>query len=125
MFTLGVPKLNVLNNAISNVANGMPLKDLTSDNSSSFSLGRMQYSKSLDTISNSENKIQKKWMGSRESSDVIQRKKRNAFGVNTISAPLSFTDSDNNNTVHQALSRTRNSGGGIPKIVTGSTNIYR
>jgi hypothetical protein len=125
MFTLGVPTLNVLNNAISNVANGMPLKDLTSDNSSSFSLGRMQYSRSLDTLSNSEQKLQKKWTGSRESSDVIQRKKRNAFGVNTISAPLSFTDSDNNNTVHQALSRTRNRGGGIPKIVTGSTNIYR
>jgi len=128
MFTLGGPKLRAINNGITNVPKGMPLKDLSSDNNASFAMGRMLYSKTIETVSTDADKTQKKWFGSRNSSDVVQRRKLNAIGGNSLnmsSSALSFTTTNNTNDVRQSLSKTRNSGGGVPKKVTGSTEIYR
>jgi len=128
MFTLGGPKLRAINNGITNVPKGMPLKDLSSDNNASFAMGRMLYSKTIETVSIDADKTQKKWFGSRNSSDVVQRRKLNAIGGNSLnmsSSALSFTTTNNTNDVRQSLSKTRNSGGGVPKKVTGSTEIYR
>jgi hypothetical protein len=128
MSTLGGPILKIINNGITNVPKGMPLKDLTSDNNSSFAMGRLSYSKVSDVITTDTQKIQKKWLGSRDSSDVIQRRKLNAVGKNSLnvnSNALSFTTTNNTNDARQALANARNSGGGIPKKVTGSTDIYR
>ena len=128
MFTLGGPKLNAINNGITNVKKGMPLKDLTSDNNSSFAMGRMLYSKTTETITTDEQKDQKKWFGNRDSSDVVQRRKLNATGENSLnmnSSAFAFTNTNNTNDARQALAKTRKSGGGIPKKVSGSTDIYR
>ena len=128
MFTLGGPKLKAINNGTTSVPKGMPLKDLTSDNNSSFAMGRMLYSKSTETITTDAQKMQKKWFGNRDGSDVVQRRKLNAIGENSLnmnSNTLSFTNTDNTNDARQALAKTRKSGGGIPKKVTGSTDIYR
>jgi len=127
MFTLGGPKLRAINNGITNVPKGMPLKDLSSDNNASFAMGRMLYSKTIETVSTDTDKTHKKWFGSRNSSDVVQRRKLNAIGGNSLnmsSSALSFTTTNNTNDVRQSLSKTRNSGG-VPKKVTGSTEIYR
>jgi hypothetical protein len=128
MSTLGAPILNSINNGITNAPKGMPLKDLTSDNNSSFAMGRMSYSKITETITTDTQKTQKKWFGSHDSSDVVQRRKLNAIGknsLNVIANPSSFTNTNNTNDARQALAKTRKSGGGIPKKVTGSTDIYR
>lgn len=128
MSTLGGPILHAINNGITLVPKGMPLKDATSDNNSSFAMGRMSHSKISETITTDTQKLEKKWLGSRESSDVIQRRKFNAIGKNSLninSNALSFTNTVNSNDARQALAKTRKSGGGIPKKVTGSTDIYR
>jgi len=128
MFTLGGPKLKAINNGTTSVPKGMPLKDLTSDNNASFAMGRMLYSKSTETITTDAQKMQKKWFSNRDGSDVVQRRKLNAIGENSLnmnSNTLSFTNTDNKNDARQALAKTRKSGGGIPKKVTGSTDIYR
>jgi len=128
MFTLGGPKLKAINNGTTSVPKGMPLKDLTSDNNSSFAMGRMLYSKSTETITTDAQKMQKKWFSNRDGSDVVRRRKLNAIGKNSLnmnSNTLSFTNTDNTNDARQALAKTRKSGGGIPKKVTGSTDIYR
>jgi hypothetical protein len=128
MSNLGGPILNAINNGTTNVPKGMPMKDLTSDNNSSFAMGRMSYSKISETITTDTQKMQKKWLGSRDSSDVVQRRKLNAIGknsLNIISNPSSFTNTNNTNDARQALANTRKSGGGIPKKVTRSTDIYR
>jgi len=125
MSILGGPISQIMNNAITDVPKGMPLKDLTSDNSASFAMGRMLYSKSTETITN---KAEKKWFGTRDSSDVVQRRKLNAVGKNSLnmnSGALSFISTNNTNDTRQALGKTRNLGGGIPKKVTSSTDIYR
>jgi len=128
MFTLGGPKLKAINNGTTSVPKGMPLKDLTSDNNSSFAMGRMLYSKSTETITTDAQKMQKKWFSNRDGSDVVQRRKLNAIGENSLnvnSNTLSFVNTNDKNDARQALARTRKSGGGIPKKVTGSTDIYR
>jgi len=128
MFTLGEPKLQALNNGSSSVPKGMPLKDLTSDNNASFSMGRMLYTKTTETITTDRQKAEKKWSGSRDSSDVVQRRKLNAIGKNSLninSNTFSFTNTNNTNDARQALAKTRKTGGGVPKKVTGSTDIFR
>jgi hypothetical protein len=128
MSTLGGPILKIINNGTTDVPKGMPLKDKTSDNNSSFAMGRIMYSKISETITTDTQKMQKKWFGSRDSSDLVQRRKLNAIGKNSLnidSNTFSFTNTNNTNDARQALAKTRSSGGGIPKKVTGSTDIYR
>jgi len=128
MSNLGAPILKALNNGTTNVPKGMPMKDLTSDNNSSFAMGRLSYSKTSEVITTDIQKTQKKWFGSRDCSDVVQRRKLNAIGKNSLninSNASSFTNTNNTNDARQALAKTRKSGGGIPKKVTGSTDIYR
>jgi hypothetical protein len=128
MFTLGEPKLQALNNGSSSVPKGMPLKDLTSDNNASFSMGRMLYTKTTETITTDAQKAEKRWSGSRDSSDVVHRRKLNAIGKNSLninSNTFSFTNTNNTNDARQALAKTRKTGGGVPKKVTGSTDIFR
>lgn len=126
-FELGPPKLNQLNNGISNYIKGMPFKDLTSDNNASFSMGRKRYTRSLDLQITDTQKQEKKWFVNRDSSDVIQRRKHNAIGIgslNSKSEVFSFKNTDDSNTERQARSRMRKTGSVVPKKVTGSTEIF-
>ena len=91
-------------------------------------MGRMLYTKTTETITTDTQKAEKKWSGSRDSSDVIQRRKLNAIGKNSLninSNTFSFTNTNNTNDARQALAKTRKTGGGVPKKVTGSTDIFR
>lgn len=126
--TLGAPIINTLNNGTSSVVKGMPLKDQTSDNNASFSMGRRKYGRGL-VLNKTENEKQvKKWFGSRDSSDVMEKRKLKAIGngsLNADSNTLSFTNTRDTNTARQALAKVRNSGSIAPKKVTHSTQIFK
>ena len=127
-FNLGPPRLNQLNNGTSNVVKGMPIKDLTSDNNASFSMGRKQYTRGLVLNLTETQKQEKKWSNNRDSSDVMQRRKQNAIGsgsLNEGSNTFSFKNTSDTNTARQAVSRTRKGGSVVPKKVTGSTEIFK
>ena len=127
-FNLGPPRLNQLNNGTSSVIKGMPIKDLTSDNNASFSMGRKQYTRGLVLKTSEAQKQEKKWSRNRDSSDVIQRLKQNAIGsgsLNENSNTFSFKNTKDTNVARQAVSRTRKGGSVVPKKVTGSTEIFK
>ena len=60
-----LPILQNNNNAILSDLKAMPLKDITSDGASSFTLGRMNYVRSYNSSQPNyiaSNNVQKKWM---------------------------------------------------------------
>lgn len=111
----------------------MPQKDLSSDNESSFVMGRRQYIRTLgvdttlvngnsrDTL---QNQVQKKWYGNssvRDSSKVMEKKVRNEIGNGSLNASkelMSFTETRDVNTRMDALRRVRNIGSSVPAIKT-------
>jgi hypothetical protein len=120
--------LTQINNAILTSTKAMPLKDLTSDNNSTFSMARKQYIRVLgeDTNFNVNTNIQKKWYGNssiRDSTKVIAKKIRNNVGngsLNYSNNNFAFVDTNHINTRFQALKRVRNSGFITPPIKTHS-----
>ena len=111
----------------------MPQKDLTSDNTSSFAMGRHEYVRTLgvDTTLINDNardtlrkQVQKKWYGNtsvRDSSRVMDKKVRNEIGngsLNASKAEMSFTETRDINTRMDALRRVRNIGSSVPAIKT-------
>lgn len=120
--------LTEMNNAILTSTKAMPLKDLTSDNYSTFSMARKQYIRVLgeDTNFNVNTNIQKKWYGNssiRDSTKVIGKKIRNTIGNGTLNYSknnFAFVDTNHINTQFQALKRVRNSGFTTPPIKTHS-----
>ena len=111
----------------------MPQKDLTSDNASSFAMGRHEYVRTLgvdttlingnarDTL---QKQVQKKWYGNssvRDSSKVMEKKVRNEIGNGSLNASkdsMSFTETRDVNTRMDALRRVRNIGSSVPAIKT-------
>jgi len=111
----------------------MPQKDLTSDNTSSFAMGRHEYVRTLgvdttlindkvrDTI---QKQVQKKWYGNssvRDSSRVINQRVKNEIGngsLNASKSEMSFTETRDVNTRMDALRRVRNIGSSVPAIKT-------
>jgi hypothetical protein len=128
--------LTGLNNGIG----AMPLKDLTSDNNSTFSMSRRLFTKALipprtnedaigetvvqrESLGMSNNRViidgaktplQKKWIGgNRDASSMIARKKMvNTSNMST--GPQSFVNVVDPNTARQALIRTRAGGARVP-----------
>ena len=103
-------KITRINNGILDTFKSMPLKDQTSDNDNSFSMNRTNFSKT--TPNTNFTHPNKKWYGqnnSRDSSSVVERRKKNAIGVslNLNSDPHSFTNIGDN-TQMQSLQRVRN-----------------
>ena len=111
----------------------MPQKDLTSDNTSSFAMGRHEYVRTLgvDTTLINGNvretlrkQVQKKWYGNtsvRDSSRVMDKKVRNEIGNGSLNASkdsMSFTETRDVNTRMDALRRVRNIGSSVPAIKT-------
>jgi hypothetical protein len=125
---LGGPIIKSLNNGTTDVLKGMPLKDLSSDNNSSFAMSRRRYGRALQlTTPTNDVYLEKKWYAPRDGASVIEKRKNSAIGIGTFNAnseTMSFTNIQDNNATRQALTRTRNAGSVVPKKVTGSTAIF-
>ena len=114
LFNQNTTIIQNINNGVLNSRYAMPQKDLTSDNDSSFAMGRQQYT-NTEPIS-----LGKKWYGSsstRDSSGIIQKKAIRAIGNGTLnleSKPMSFAGHNDINTTRDALIRVRNIGSAVP-----------
>jgi hypothetical protein len=121
--------LKEINNGILNTTKAMPQKSLTSDNDSSFAMGRKQYIRSVGvdtTLVNGsvyntlQNQVQKKWYGNssvRDSTKVMEKKVRNEIGNGSLNASkglFSFNETRDINTTMDALRRVRNIGCSVP-----------
>jgi len=117
---------------ITNVARGMPVKDLTSNGQSSFAMNRREY---MDTVvaDNKEREIQtyklKKFTGGcRDASDIVRRRRIAEIGVgslNTNEQPMSFVETKDTNTKREALRRVRAGGSYVvPNKCKSNTSIF-
>jgi len=114
-----VPR-NPMNNAELTGKNAMPLKDSTTDGSSSFSMGRMMFVRGKD-LKETDNK---KWYGNNADN---QRRAHNGHlhhrlnfpntVLNALGTATSFTTNNSINVQRQAVNRTRNGGATVPAKV--------
>ena len=119
--------LTAINNGALNSIKAMPQKDSTSDNTSSFSMGRQVF---IDTYSATNAQLsQKKWIGgNRDASQVTINYRNNQIGtgsVNANGALMGFTTYKDINVVDNALRRVR-SGGAVapPKKAESPSKTY-
>lgn len=122
------PKRTQINNGSTTIKGGMPLKESTSTNENRFSMGRHQYvhTNNTEVANTTEIIAKKKWMGNsnRDASSVAHRNRTHVIGYNSLNPSgneMSFTRS-NENTLKQALQRTRNKGYVVPPKVVANTN---
>jgi hypothetical protein len=146
------PILTELNNGILSGHFAMPMKDITSDNETTFSLNRRIYFRTFpkqipsvstninDTIERhalalSDNMIsiqgpktipQKKWIGGcRDASQIIKNRRISTTGaILSNTSPYSFKNISDNNTARDALIRCRSQGQVVPPKCTHSTTIF-
>ena len=140
------PILTEINNGIASTAKGgMPLKDLTSDNTASFSLSRKMFKSYVPkpnfsipqvgktviereslalsnkvVIDGGKTALQKKWIGgNRDASSMIRKRQmHNTAGIFSKTGPFSFTNVVDNNTAREARIRARADGYRVPPKVT-------
>ena len=107
-----------INNGTLNAVKAMPQKDSTSDGTSGFEMARRNYAKTLPATPNTvAQNLEKKWLGNRDSSTVMERRKATAVGLGTLNAgnqPLSFTTTKDVNVTRDALTRVRAGGAVAP-----------
>lgn len=99
----------------------MPIKDLTSDSSSSFSLRRKIFAKTSATTTGGGINPQKRWVGgsnSRDSSFISIKNTNTSIGGQSFNQPIISYHSVNPNAGSQALSRLRSSGSTVPPKVS-------
>lgn len=139
---LGPPIKTQTNNGILSFVHAMPMKELTSDNDSSFSLGRHTFSRilapsSLKTvvgnkmiqrqalglgskqviIDGPKTTLQKRWIGgNHDASDIIAKRRNRAIGqsVNPTATPQSFGSQRDVNVQRRARQRMRSQGSVVP-----------
>jgi hypothetical protein len=96
-----------INNSILTYANSMPLKDSTSDGTSTFSMGRIMHVNNVSQNSHPH----KKWIGgNRDASQIIKNQSISAIGNGTMNATNvqnSFVSNASKNVVNSALRKTR------------------
>jgi hypothetical protein len=142
----GLPTINQLNNGILSSTKAMPLKDITSDNESTFSRDRNVFIKSFQRpndfsisqttrsffqrrspaiqhgfiIDGPKSATQKKWIGgSRDSSTATSNRRIKSTGkIVLTSGEQSFTNPSDNNPRIEALARVRGGGYRVPPKVT-------
>jgi hypothetical protein len=112
-----------VNNGIASGQKAMPMKDSTSDGTSSFSLDRHNYSEALNVQTVSE--IQhKKWIGgNRDASQVATNRRVANVGVGSLNASagdLKFVSNSDRSVVDNALIRVRAGGAVVPRKVAAS-----
>jgi len=127
--------LKGLNNGTLSGMKAMPQKDLSSDNSSSFAMGRHEYIRTLGVYTTSSaqdtitQNVQKKWYGNsstRDSTGIMSKRVNQEIGNGTLNASkdtMSFTSIKDLNTPMDALRRVRNIGSSAPaKKIHNYTN---
>jgi hypothetical protein len=122
--------LREMNNGILNATKAMPLKDLTSNNDSTFAINRKQYIRVLNDTVTVQQLQQKKWYGNssvRDSTKVMQKKVRNEIGNGTLNSSksnMAFVDTNirGGNIRRNALTRVRNLGSSVPAKKTHNYN---
>jgi hypothetical protein len=142
----GRPIRTELNNGIINATKAMPLKDLTSDNQSSFEMDRKMFNKSYNpktnfqampigrsivqrhspsmhhgfVIDGPKSVMQKKWMNrNTDASSISESRRRNTTGaIMNYSGPQSFVNTSDNTTRINALTRVRGGGARVPILVS-------
>ena len=119
-------KQNINNGALSG-EKPMPLKDITSDNQSSFNMARQTFLETVPAVSATNDEyLTKKWSGNRDASQIIANKRNKAVGKGTLNANgglYSFTAYNEINVTNNALRRAR-AGGSVapPKKNARTTN---
>ena len=150
----GQPIRTEINNGVLSSTNAMPLKNLTSDNTQSFSNNRqlfqnayqppVNYSLTQTTrsffqrstgalphgyvVDGPKSVFQKKWIGgNRDASQTAMRRRMNSTGASmTATGPQSFKNPNDNNPRIEALARARGGGSCVPPKVTKRLTIpYR
>ena len=117
--------LTDINNGALKSMKAMPQKDLTSDGSSTFEMGRRTYVKSFpDLTQPAQNNPQKKWLGNRDASQVTTNRRNLQMGtsLNPNSNLMSFTTYKDVNTVDDALRRVRAGGAVAPPKKAANLN---
>ena len=131
------PAINGLNNAVLRGVDAMPIKDSTSDGSSTFSLFRRRFLLTNSALPpRQNNQAQRVGISNRftanfaaktgpsqvtDNSNVVARRKAAAIGqsMNPTGGPLSFMSSSNRSVVNDAKVRARAGGAAtVPKKVT-------
>ena len=145
---LGAPLIREINNGILKAKNAMPQKDITSDGTASFSLGRKLFQKTVvsattntitigkmviqrkelglgdhqSIIAGPATTLQKRWIGgNRDSSNITKKLAMNAIGkpeLNVAGTAVAFKNVMDNNTQRQARRRVRHVGAAVPAKVT-------
>ena len=119
--TSGRVALNNLNNARLQGVSAMPLKDGSSDSSSSFSADRRIYAETLNTHNNTiEQQLRKKWQcGTRDASEVAKQRRIRSIGtsLNPTGEEMSFVSNVERNSRIDALTRCRAGGASTCKKV--------
>jgi hypothetical protein len=111
--------LTTINNGVLHSIKAMPQKDSTSDNTSTFSMGRHVF---MDTYTNktitNAQQNQKKWIGgNRDASQVTTNYRNNQIGTGKLNATgelMGFTTYKDINVVDNALRRVRSGGAVAP-----------
>jgi len=141
----GLPSITEINNGVANTTFGMPKKDITSDNDSTYEMNRALYMRTYAPItsvtknrtviqrnalglgdrqavvSSTATALQKKWIGgNRDASQVATQRRVDTTGaVLNAKTPFSFKNVKNANDRIDALARVRGGGAAnVPKAVT-------
>jgi len=116
-------KQDINNNTLSAIKS-MPLKNSTSDGTSTFEMGRKVYINTHPTATTPViNK--KKWLGNRDASQVATNRRNSAIGLGTINVanqPMSFNTNDDKNVRNTALNRVRSGGAVAPAKKNANLN---
>jgi hypothetical protein len=130
------PIIQDINNNQMSFMKAMPLKNLTSDNDSTFAMYRKNYVETYTPATNpSPNTVPfydqrtmrsgiqttsvatKKWYGNRDASQVVANRRNNSVGVGSLNAnskTMSFNSNIERNSVNNALRRVRGGGAVAP-----------
>ena len=114
-----------INNGTLSSLKAMPQKDITSDGTSSFAMGRKNYYETYAQAPTNAVWKQKKFIGgNRDASSVVARRKTAEIGVGTMNANsqlMSFTTVRDINDGNNALRRVRAGGTYVPNTAKSAT----
>jgi hypothetical protein len=114
-------RIQNLNNGILQNKTAMPLKDSTSDGTSTFAMDRLNYVSSF-----TGHNTHKKWVGgNRDASQTTTNRRVGAIGLGSMtSAQNSFVSNSSKNVVNDALRRARGGGAVAPPKKAASPSIH-
>jgi hypothetical protein len=128
MFSNSIFIRNDINNGALKYVNAMPQKDITSDGTSDFEMGRKVYvqESNVNGFAQQPQNNQKKWLGNRDASQITANRRNYSIGKGSINTStqntLSYTTYKDVNVVNDALRRCR-AGGAITPVKCGSRTI--